>query len=155
MRRKQGADFSPGPGRWSQGTFHRCWCFVVDGAVLVVAHNLDRLLMQLCSCSVMQAPPSAPARRRRSDSRRTASCSMPYDWRRRSFGSAAIGSWSDSCDESFFSQTEGFMFWTVCRSGSAHLATLAVSFANLSSLTCHFNLTCQQAVHRQITSRFS
>lgn len=29
---------------------------VVDGAVLVVAHNLDRLLMQLCSCAVMQAP---------------------------------------------------------------------------------------------------
>lgn len=28
---------------------------VVDGAVLVVAHNLDHLLMQLCSCSVMQA----------------------------------------------------------------------------------------------------
>lgn len=28
---------------------------VVDGAVLVVAHNLDLLLMQLCSCSVMQA----------------------------------------------------------------------------------------------------
>lgn len=28
---------------------------VVEGAVLVVAHNLDRLLMQLCSCSVMQA----------------------------------------------------------------------------------------------------
>lgn len=28
---------------------------VVDGAVLVVAHDLDHLLMQLCSCSVMQA----------------------------------------------------------------------------------------------------
>lgn len=28
---------------------------VVNGAVLVVAHNLDHLLMQLCSCSVMQA----------------------------------------------------------------------------------------------------
>lgn len=28
---------------------------VVDGAVLVVAHNLDHVLMQLCSCSVMQA----------------------------------------------------------------------------------------------------
>lgn len=33
---------------------------VADGAVLVVAHNLDYLLMQLLPCAQMQAHPPSP-----------------------------------------------------------------------------------------------
>ena len=56
---------------------------VVDGAVLVVAHNLDLLLMQLCSCSCNASSSSTPPWKRTEKFKK--SWLMPYDWQHKVF----------------------------------------------------------------------